>query len=182
MATTESQLRSKANILFSYWTSYFGPFNGPRLHTGIVQRANKPLLRKYIRLISAFVRSLPPRRIVELVVSGNDGFLISEIWLREFFTSWETVEWRLTIRPKIDSSHAVRHADYISKEGMTLGWAQNIGCRYTDWHSWILSRPRSGYFESLHIWDTKTLFKLRIFKQWGFRQNFRVSCLLWVQK
>lgn len=79
MATTESQLRSKANILFSYWTSYFGPFNGPRLLTGIVQRANKPLLRKYIRLISAFVRSLPPRRIVELVVSGNDGFLISEI-------------------------------------------------------------------------------------------------------
>lgn len=83
VATTESQLRSKANILFSQWTSYFGPFDGPGLLTRIVHQANKSLHRKQIQLISAFISTLL-RSIFNLVVSGNDGFIVSEIHLREF--------------------------------------------------------------------------------------------------
>jgi hypothetical protein len=99
LSTAEHQLRSRAKTLFSQWTSYFGQFDGPKLLLGIVQQANRDLRPKYKDSISQWIVQLPQTStsMVELVVSGNDGFLVTQRLLRDFFTSWESVKWRLTV-------------------------------------------------------------------------------------
>lgn len=99
VSTAEHHLRSKAKTLFSQWTSYFGQFDGPKLLMGIVQQANKDLQQKYKNSISEWIVQLPQTStsMVELVISGNDGFLVTQRLLRDFFTSWKSVKWRLTV-------------------------------------------------------------------------------------
>lgn len=101
----ENTLKGLCNTLFDYWKVHSSDFSGPYLHIGAVQPATYPLKPKYARQVTDFILSSLPRTI-DLVISGADGFLVSEIALRDFFDCFRGVTWRLSIYfPKTQAFH-----------------------------------------------------------------------------
>ena len=76
----------------------YSDFKGPRLFLTVGQSANKRLALARTQEIRVFLDGLPlPRPKVELVISGVQGFLTDPIHISDFFTSFSSVTWCLSV-------------------------------------------------------------------------------------
>jgi hypothetical protein len=97
MENQEAWLSEFAAKLQSRWEAEFGQFKGRIQWITAIQSAIKPLMRKYREGISVFLDQIEGPRLVELVVSGREGFLTDRNNFRAFLGRFGGTTWLFTV-------------------------------------------------------------------------------------